>query len=59
MNKNNQVNVQAVIANLQNEIAEKSLQIALLKSQLKEAESKQAKENKTETTDPQVQGDAE
>ena len=57
MNKNNQVNVQAVIANLQNEIAEKSLQIALLKSQLKEAESKQAKENKTETTDPQVQGD--
>ena len=57
MNKNNQVNAQAVIANLQNEIAEKSLQIALLKSQLKEAESKQAKENKTETTDPQVQGD--
>ena len=59
MNKNNQVNAQAVIVELQNEIAEKSLQIALLKSQLKEAESKQAKENKTETTDPQVQGDAE
>lgn len=56
---NNKVDANEVIANLQNEIAEKSLQIALLKSQLKEAESKQAKENKTETTDPQVQGDAE
>lgn len=59
MNKNNQVNAQAVIVELQKEIADKALQIALLKSQLKEAESKQAKENKTETTDPQVQGDAE
>lgn len=54
-----QVNANEVIANLQNEIAEKSLQIALLKAQLKDAKSKQAKENKTETTDPQVQGDAE
>ncbi|HJA21378.1 MAG TPA: hypothetical protein H9721_02185 [Candidatus Limosilactobacillus intestinipullorum] len=56
---NQKIDANEVIANLQNEIAEKSLQIALLKSQLKEAESKQAKENKTETTDPQVQGDAE
>lgn len=56
---NKQVDANEVIKNLQTEIAEKSLQIALLKSQLKEAESKQAKENKTETTDLQVQGDAE
>lgn len=56
---NQKIDANEVIANLQNEIAEKALQIALLKSQLKEAESKQAKENKTETTDPQVQGDAE
>lgn len=56
---NQKIDANEVIANLQNEIAEKSLQIALLKSQLKEAENKQAKENKTETTDPQAQGDAE
>lgn len=56
---NEKVDANEVIANLQNEIAEKSLQIALLKAQLKDAKSKQAKENKTETTDPQVQGDAE
>lgn len=56
---NQKIDANEVIAELQSEIAEKSLQIALLKAQLKDAKSKQAKENKTETTDPQVQGDAE
>lgn len=56
---NEKVDANEVIAELQSDIAEKALQIALLKAQLKDAKSKQAKENKTETTDPQVQGDAE
>ena len=43
MNKNNQVNAQVVIVELQKEIADKALQIALLKAQLKAAKKVEAK----------------
>lgn len=51
---NQKIDANEVIANLQQEIADKALQIALLKSQLKDA--KKDKEE-ADTTAPEAQGD--
>lgn len=52
---NNKVDANEVIVNLQQEIADKALQIALLKSQLKDA--KKSEGTTDNTTTPEVQGD--
>ena len=57
MNKNNQVNAQAVIVELQKEIADKALTIALLKSQLKDAKKDQAPETKPADAEQPTEGD--
>lgn len=53
------VNANEVIAVLQSEIADKALTIALLKSQLKEAEKAQEPETKPADADQPAEGDAE
>ncbi len=53
---NEKVNANEVIAELQNEIAEKALTIALLKSQLKDAKKAQTSETKPAE---EGQGDAQ
>lgn len=53
------VNANEVIAELQNEIADKALTIALLKSQLKDAKKDQAPETKPADAEQPTEGDAE
>lgn len=53
------VNANEVIAELQNEIADKALTIALLKSQLKDAKKNQAPETKPADAEQPTEGDAE
>lgn len=54
MNKNNQVNAQAVIVELQKEIADKALQIAMLKAQV--ADLSKEKDNENTTSSEEVEG---
>ncbi len=51
------VNANEVIAELQNEIADKALTIALLKSQLKDAKKDQAPETKPADAEQPTEGD--
>ncbi|WHO86473.1 hypothetical protein [Limosilactobacillus oris] len=51
------VNANEVIAELQNEIADKALTIALLKSQLKDAKKNQAPETKPADAEQPTEGD--
>lgn len=53
------VDANEVIAELQNEIADKALTIALLKSQLKDAKKDQAPETKPADAEQPTEGDAE
>lgn len=56
MNKNNQVNAQAVIVELQNEIADKALQIAMLKAQVADLSKAKEKDNENTTSSEEVEG---
>lgn len=51
------VNANEVIAELQNEIADKALTIALLKSQLKDVKKNQAPETKPADAEQPTEGD--
>ncbi len=56
---NEKVDANEVIAELQSEIADKALTIALLKSQLKDAKKTQEPETKPADADQPAEGDAE
>ena len=56
---NEKVDANEVITELQSEIAEKALQIALLKTQLKDAKKNQAPETKPADAEQPTEGDAE
>ena len=56
MNKNNQVNAQAVIVELQKEIADKALQIAMLKAQVTDLLKTKGKINDSTTSSEEVEG---
>lgn len=56
MNKNNQVNAQAVIVELQKEIADKALQIAMLKAQVTDLLKTKEKINDSTTSSEEVEG---
>lgn len=56
MNKNNQVNAQAVIVELQKEIADKALQIAMLKAQVADLSKAKEKDNENTTSSEEVEG---
>lgn len=56
MNKNNQVNAQAVIVELQKEIADKALQIAMLKAQITDLLKTKEKIDDSTTSSEEVEG---
>lgn len=56
MNKNNQVNAQAVIVELQKEIADKALQIAILKAQITDLSKTKEKDDANMTSSEEVEG---
>lgn len=56
MNKNNQVNAQAVIVELQKEIADKALQIAMLKAQITDLSKTKEKDDANMTSSEEVEG---
>lgn len=56
MNKNNQVNAQAVIVELQKEIADKALQIAMLKAQVADLSKAKEKDNENTISSEEVEG---
>ena len=56
MSKNNQVNAQAVIVELQKEIADKALQIAMLKAQITDLLKTKEKIDDSITSSEEVEG---
>lgn len=56
MSKNNQVNAQAVIVELQKEIADKALQIAMLKAQITDLLKTKEKIDDSTTSSEEVEG---
>ena len=56
MNKNNQVNAQAVIVELQKEIADKALQIAMLKAQITDLSKAKEKDDADMASSEETEG---
>lgn len=56
MSKNNQVNAQAVIVELQKEIADKALQIAMLKAQVADLSKAKEKDDADMASSEEVEG---
>lgn len=56
MSKNNQVNAQAVIVELQKEIADKALQIAMLKAQVADLSKAKEKDDADMASSEEAEG---